>query len=137
MCNHISNQHLAISRYLGIQTKYPALPSNAALNELDTSKLTAFTRRNQYVSALHGSGLMQKNISSFSSTYQSTSLSSTPPAAMAVPTPTGISTYHTKPYPTIDVISAAGKVVLITGGGSRLVVSHSYNILSPKGDVLL
>jgi NAD(P)-dependent dehydrogenase (short-subunit alcohol dehydrogenase family) len=38
--------------------------------------------------------------------------------------PDGIKTYHTKPYPRIDVarpeLSTAGKVVLITGGGSGL-----------------
>jgi NAD(P)-dependent dehydrogenase (short-subunit alcohol dehydrogenase family) len=45
-------------------------------------------------------------------------------STMAFPTPEGISTYHTKPYPLIDVtrpeLSTAGKVVLITGGGSGL-----------------
>jgi NAD(P)-dependent dehydrogenase (short-subunit alcohol dehydrogenase family) len=43
---------------------------------------------------------------------------------MPFPTPEGISTYHTKPYPAIDVtrpeLSANGKVILVTGGGSGL-----------------
>jgi len=43
---------------------------------------------------------------------------------MAFPKPDGIETYHTKPYPAIDItrpeLSAAGKVILITGGGSGL-----------------
>jgi NAD(P)-dependent dehydrogenase (short-subunit alcohol dehydrogenase family) len=43
---------------------------------------------------------------------------------MAFPNPDGINTYHTKPYPLINVtrpeLSAAGKVVLITGGGSGI-----------------
>lgn len=43
---------------------------------------------------------------------------------MAFPRPKGIETYHTKPYASIDVtrpeLSTAGKVVLITGGGSGL-----------------
>jgi len=43
---------------------------------------------------------------------------------IAFPTPEGITKYHTTPYASIDVtrpeLSAAGKVVLITGGGSGL-----------------
>jgi NAD(P)-dependent dehydrogenase (short-subunit alcohol dehydrogenase family) len=43
---------------------------------------------------------------------------------MSFPTPEGIQTYHNKPYPAIDVtrpeLSAAGKVVVVTGGGTGL-----------------
>lgn len=43
---------------------------------------------------------------------------------MAFPIPKGISTYHTSPYPSISVtrpeLSAVGKVVLITGGGTGI-----------------
>jgi NAD(P)-dependent dehydrogenase (short-subunit alcohol dehydrogenase family) len=43
---------------------------------------------------------------------------------MAFPTPKGITKYHTSPYPAINVrrpeLSAGGKVVFITGGGSGL-----------------
>ncbi|OAL56580.1 NAD(P)-binding protein [Pyrenochaeta sp. DS3sAY3a] len=43
---------------------------------------------------------------------------------MNFPTPTGISTYHTTPYPsispTLPSLSAANKTVLITGGGQGL-----------------
>lgn len=43
---------------------------------------------------------------------------------MAFPIPKGISTYHTSPYPSIDInrpeLSTAGKVVLITGGGTGI-----------------
>ena len=43
---------------------------------------------------------------------------------MKLTVPEGIKTFHTKPYPLLDVtrpeLSAAGKVVLITGGGSGI-----------------
>ncbi|XPS71508.1 hypothetical protein M3J09_003691 [Ascochyta lentis] len=43
---------------------------------------------------------------------------------MFFPKPDGINTYHTRPYPAIDVtrpeLSKAGKIVLVTGGGSGL-----------------
>jgi NAD(P)-dependent dehydrogenase (short-subunit alcohol dehydrogenase family) len=48
---------------------------------------------------------------------------------MSMPAPLGINTYHTKPYSTIQVtrpeLSAAEKVVLITGGGSGLGFAFS------------
>ncbi|KAH7406185.1 hypothetical protein DE146DRAFT_651011 [Phaeosphaeria sp. MPI-PUGE-AT-0046c] len=43
---------------------------------------------------------------------------------MSFPIPKGVSTYHTSPYPSIDVarpeLSTAGKVILITGGGTGI-----------------
>jgi NAD(P)-dependent dehydrogenase (short-subunit alcohol dehydrogenase family) len=50
---------------------------------------------------------------------------------MAFPLPQGISTYHTKPYPAIDIsrpeLSTAGKVILITGGGSGLGLAFAQH----------
>lgn len=50
---------------------------------------------------------------------------------MSFPTPPGVSTYHTKAYPAIDVtrpeLSTAGKVVLITGGGTGLGLAFAQH----------
>jgi NAD(P)-dependent dehydrogenase (short-subunit alcohol dehydrogenase family) len=50
---------------------------------------------------------------------------------VSFPTPEGISTYHTTAYPSIDVsrpeLSTAGKVVLITGGGTGLGLAFAQH----------
>lgn len=50
---------------------------------------------------------------------------------MALPIPKGISKHHTSPYAAIDVnrpeLSAAGKVIFITGGGSGLGLAFAQH----------
>jgi NAD(P)-dependent dehydrogenase (short-subunit alcohol dehydrogenase family) len=71
------------------------------------------------------------NIDSSISSLFYTELHTPKQSTMAFPLPQGISTYHTKPYPAIDIsrpeLSTTGRVVFITGGGSGLGLAFAQH----------